>query len=227
MYEIYDMHAEQYDELVIHEDYRNNLTKFVDQEFTDIHSVLELGTGTGRLTKLYAEKVQNIICCERAEHMIDKAKINLAPYLNKIKFFNIDTRNISQLNTKVDCVIEGWALGHTAIDEHHRLSEFLVEFFNNVKTLLNKDGKLIIIETMGTNTEESKIPAKELADLYKELEITYKLKKQIIRTDYKFDNIEDAKRIMGFFFGNDMAKIIKSNIVKEYTGIWMANLNKL
>jgi len=220
MYEIYDKHSIQYDELVNHEDYQKNLDAFLNDAFIGIDTVIELGTGTGRLTKLYANKVQRIICTERAQHMINKAKINLAEFKDKIDFVNIDTRNISQLKTKADCIIEGWAVGHTAIDEYHRLDEFLSKLFKDFKTLLNSNGKIILIETMGTNVDEPKIPTKELEDLYNELETTYAMKKQIIQTDYKFVNTEEAKRICGFFFGHSTAANINSNIVNEYTGIW-------
>ena len=46
------------------------------------------------------------------------------------------------------------------------------------------------------------------------------MERTIIETDYKFPSKEDAKRIMSFFFGDQIKNDINSNIVKEFTGIW-------
>ena len=224
-YEIYDNHAKEYDELVNHEDYQNNLTAFLQRECAGFDTVLEFGAGTGRVTGLYADRVGHIFFAERAQHMIDRAAENLAAHQDKITFINIDTRDLAGLNIKADCIIEGWALGHTAIDEHHRLADFLSELFTGFRSLLNVNGRLIFIETMGSHVDQPVVPRKELAYLYRELETTYRMKRHILETDYKFASVEEARRIMGFFFGQEMAASIDSEVVREYTGVWVGALN--
>jgi cyclopropane fatty-acyl-phospholipid synthase-like methyltransferase len=222
MYEIYDSFSFQYDELVSKEDYQKNLQKFIQNEFnSNIQTVLEIGVGTGRVTEFYIENVSNVYATDFAQNMIDKAKINLKKFENKIDFKCIDTRKINDLNLKVDCIIEGWTIGHSAIDEYENSENFTSELFQNFDKMLNENGKIILIETMGTAVSEPTIPAKELADFYNLIEQKQNLKRHIITTDYKFENIEEAKRIMSFFFGNEIIEKISSNIVKEFTGVWI------
>jgi hypothetical protein len=55
------------------------------------------------------------------------------------------------------------------------------------------------------------------------LENEYGYSKTIISTDYKFDTINDAKLIMGFFFGEWIESEIEkhnSAVIPEFTGIW-------
>jgi SAM-dependent methyltransferase len=220
MYEIYDQYAEHYDALVSREDYFNNLHTFLNSIISG-DSVLELGVGTGRVTQMYIQKVEKAICCDRASHMLERAKQNLKDYSDKITFECIDTRQINLLKEKVDCVIEGWALGHTALDEFHRIEAFVSDLFQDLSKLMNDNGKMIFIETMGTNTEHPKIPDERLKTFYNLLEETYHMKKYVIRTDYRFNSIDDAKRILSFFFGEQIIHDLKNPIVKEYTGVWI------
>lgn len=77
------------------------------------------------------------------------------------------------------------------------------DYKNNLRTFLNDNGEV-------------------LPYFYEKLE-QYGFKKNIIETDYKFYDYKEASRIMGAFFGDNMKNNIlsnKSNIIKEYTGIW-------
>jgi ubiquinone/menaquinone biosynthesis C-methylase UbiE len=223
MYEIYDRYAENYDELVSREDYLNNLHTFLNSIITGA-SVLELGAGTGRVTQMYIDKVQQAICCDRASHMLERAKHNLKDYSYKITFECIDTRQINPLKVKVDCVVEGWALGHTALDEFHRIDAFVSDLFQDLSKLLNDNGKMIFIETLGTNTEHPLIPDERLKTFYNLLEERYHMKKYVIRTDYRFKSLAEAKRILSFFFGEQMKDEVKDRYVKEYTGVWVLEM---
>lgn len=223
MYEIYDKYSSEYDELISHEDYKKNLFNFLAKEFINIETVLEIGVGTGRVTELYIDNVKKATCTDFAQHMIDKAKINLNQYLHKIDFLHLDTRSIEKLDLNVDCIIEGWAIGHSAIDEYNRLEDFASKLFHSFNNLLNGNGKIILIETMGTNVSQPTIPVKELEDFYSLIETKYNLKRHILQTDYKFESIDEAKRIMGFFFGNEITKTITSNIIPEFTGVWVGS----
>jgi hypothetical protein len=52
------------------------------------------------------------------------------------------------------------------------------------------------------------------------LEHRHGFSKDVISTDYLFPDISEAKRILGFFFGEAMKDSISDKLVKEYTGIW-------
>ena len=73
MYEIYQKHSHEYDELLSYEDYLENLPKTLHSIFDfNGKSVIELGTGTGRLTNTYIQKAKSVSCFDRSEHMLEK-----------------------------------------------------------------------------------------------------------------------------------------------------------
>ena len=220
MYEIYNQYSVQYDELVNHEDYQGNLRKYLDPKLKNSFSVLELGVGTGRLTKLYINKAKAAVLCDRSVHMIEQAKKNLIQYLPKIDFQVIDTRSIQTVKGKYDLIIEGWSLGHVALEEYDSLKRFIDKLIKDLTSKLNTNGNMIFIETYGSNVEEPTIPGKKLREFYEILEKEHGFKREIISTDYMFDSAEESKRIMTFFFGEEVGKEVKEKRIKEYTGIW-------
>jgi len=209
MYEIYQNHSEEYDELVSFEDYKGNLRSFLDRHLKKNMTVLELGTGTGRVTKMYINEVKEAVCCDKYNHMLIRAEENLKSYADKIKFLQLDTRDLEMINSGFDLIIEGWALGHTVIDEFTRIDEYLTHFFDTVFSKLKKDGIFIFIETLGTNVPEPKVPLTELEYFYDIIETKYLMKRTVIETDYKFPSIEDAIRILTFFFGDQIKEETK------------------
>jgi ubiquinone/menaquinone biosynthesis C-methylase UbiE len=224
MYEIYDSYSFEYDELVNHEDFQNNLSKklFEIADFTG-KTVIEPGIGTGKVTKLYIEKAKFVFGLDRANHMLERAKMNLSDFSDKISFHNIDNLNIAGINLKADIVIEGWGFGHTINDNELAIKETVKKLLEQCRQVLNPGGKIIIIETMGSGTNKPGAPMASLAQFYTILEKDYGFQNEIVRTDYRFDSVEQAARICGFFFGEQFSDYVKSNelkIVPEFTGIW-------
>lgn len=221
MYEIYDNFALEYDELISNEDYEGNLKKFLEKNIKDGSSVLELGTGTGRVTALYAKKASEILCCDRSAHMLQETRQKLELYKHKIKYQVLDNNEIDKVEGAYDIVIEGWAFGHTVLDQSKNIEEIIQKLVRSSESKLKKGGRLIFIETMGTNTQKPNPPSPILKQFYSILEDQYSFVHSVISTDYRFKNIDEAKRVMSFFFGPEMGNSIADRIVKEYTGIWM------
>ena len=224
MYEIYDNHSYEYDELVSHEDYNRNLPEALNSlfDFKD-KTIIELGVGTGRLTNQYIKKVKQAYCYDRSVHMINKAKINLDSYTDKIVYGIIDNNSINQIQNKADFVIEGWSFGHTVYDYIDEAESKIDELVKGCTSLLNRNGKIIILETLGTNTEVAGAPAEFLNGFYSRLEEFHGFSRVDIKTDYQFRNVEEASKIMCIFFGPEIADSVslKNNpIVKEFTGLW-------
>jgi ubiquinone/menaquinone biosynthesis C-methylase UbiE len=227
MHDIYQNHSFDYDELVSHEDYENNLGKWLKSNI-DLNNkvVIEYGVGTGRLTKLYIESIKKVYCFDRSSHMIDRCKNNLEKYKDKIEYGILENDKAPQFTNKFDILIEGWSFGHTVIENKDKMEQCIKTIMDNSISILNDNGKLFIIETLGSNVEEAKAPTQNLQKFYSILENEYGFTREIIRTDYKFANTDEAYRIFNFFFGNDIANSIKnknSSIVKEFTGIWYKN----
>ncbi|MDI6803233.1 MAG: class I SAM-dependent methyltransferase [Bacteroidota bacterium] len=227
MFEIYEKHSREYDDLVKHEDYENNLGTTLAKilEGNDL-KIVEAGVGTGRITRLYINRAKHIWCFDRSRHMIERAKINLADYLDKITFQILDNRDINKFKGKADYFIEGWSFGHTIIENQDNINKIVKKLISNCIKICSK--KIIIIETLGTNVNEP-VPTNEvLFEFYKILEEEYNFEKKIVRTDYKFESNEEAERIMGFFFGEKMKdSLLKTprSIIPEWTGVWVKDLN--
>lgn len=228
MQKIYNNHSLQYDELVNHEDYKNNLRSYLLEKFDfKGKKVIEFGVGTGRVTKMFAELAHNIFCYDKSLHMLEKAIINLKPYTQKIEYSQCDNNNIEKINMKADIVIEGWSFGHAINENPEKIATLTNKLYSDCARLLNKDGIMIVIETLGTNVKNASAPSKSLEKFYQLLVNSYGFNKKIIRTDYLFESMEEAKRIMSFFFGTNLGNklnISSEGIVKEFTGIWSKQL---
>ncbi len=225
MFEIYSNYANLYDELVNHEDYKNNLANFLNQniDWKD-KSVYEFGVGTGRVTKYYIEKVNKAILCDNSQHMLDKAKINLKSNNHKIRYLCLDHKNIDTIQEKLDIVIEGWSFGHLIVNERNNKDYWINKLISESVRIATE--KVIIIETLGTNVKKPNPPGEILSYFYEKLEANG-FKKYIIETDYKFNDYIEAANILGSFFGENMKNQIindQSEIIKEYTGVWILNI---
>ncbi|MBN2051814.1 MAG: class I SAM-dependent methyltransferase [Spirochaetales bacterium] len=223
MFEIYLKHADRYDELVTREDYKGNLPATLHRlyDFTG-KRVVELGTGTGRVTALYIDLVSEALCCDRSVHMLQRAKENLAAFTDKIVFKQVENLGAGDLlaGYGADTVIEGWAFGHT-VSEHDADIDGTVDAL--VTGCRRIAGKTIIIESLGTNVEIPSPPNNDLLQFYTLLEEKHGFSREVVSTNYWFETLEDAMRIMGFFFGEEMGKAVAergSLVIPEYTGIW-------
>ncbi len=222
--DIYSRHADSYDELVSHEDYRRNLAVRLDELFDFMgKSCIEPGTGTGRLTRMYIEKAASTLCLDLSPHMLERAALNLASYRDKIVFDVRDNLSLHTLDQRADFVIEGWSFGHCAAESGPRIDAVTEYLVVNSLRLLNPGGTVIFIETLGTNVDEPRAPGKVLPDFYGLLENHHGFTREIVATDYRFTDYGEAARIMGNFFGDAMKSDVedkKKRIIPEYTGIW-------
>jgi ubiquinone/menaquinone biosynthesis C-methylase UbiE len=222
--EIYTNHATEYDELVNHEDWQGNLPAFLDKAFDFTgKTVIEPGVGTGRLTRLYIDKAARAYCYDRSPHMLLQAARNLSRWKDKLSFEPCDNRELHTLDIKGDFVVEGWSFGHSVDPDPERLEASVRYLVESSARLLNPGGKIIILETLGTQTGKPFAPAPFLESFYNLLERAHGFTKEVIATDYRFDSLDEAARITGFFFGDAMRlRILEkgSPVVGEYTGVW-------
>jgi Methyltransferase domain len=226
MYEIYEMHADRYDELVRAEDYQGNLRRQLHDvvDWRDLH-VLEGGVGTGRVTQLYIGSAASAVCCDRAGHMLDMARRHLLDYSDKLEFVEADNLNMPEMDRKHDVFIEGWSFGHAVtdcpnLDDIPTVTDNLVY---NASNALRPGGTMILVETMGTNVDQPAAPSDKLARFYSELEQKHGFTSSLVRTDYRFSSNAEAARVMGFFFGDVMRESVRRRgtaIIPEWTGLW-------
>ena len=221
MFKVYQNYSNLYDELVNHEDYENNLYKFLNANIQWENKIVgEFGIGTGRVTKTYIDKVQKVFAYDNAQHMIDTAKQNLSKWKDKIEYTVSDNKQIYVLENKFDIIIEGWSFGHLVVQNDENRNQTIQMLIDETT---KRAATVIFIETLGTNVDSPNPPGENLAQFYQAL-TDNGFKEHIIQTDYKFNSYEEAGRIMGGFFGDSMKNDIiqrKLKIIKEYTGIWI------
>jgi len=81
---------------------------------------------------------------------------------------------------------------------------------------------MVLIETLGTNTDQPVALNPRLQKFYKLLVQQYRFHQEVLRTDYRFATEEEAERIVGFFFGEPMKEQLNKEprtIVPEWTGV--------
>ena len=226
MEEIYERHAERYQELVASEDYQNNLVAALHQiaDWKDT-TVLEAGVGTGRVTKAYIATVRTAICCDRSAHMLTRARRELADYAGKTEFIEADNLGLKNLGLEVDLCVEGWSFGHSvaACETSSDVRSVTGQLVSGMLANLRDGGAAILVETLGTGADSARAPTAQLGEFYSILETDYGFQRRTIRTDFRFATVATAARVLGFFFGPDMEMLVRernSHIVPEWTGLW-------
>jgi ubiquinone/menaquinone biosynthesis C-methylase UbiE len=224
-HEIYENNADVYDNLVSHEDYQGNILKEI-KRLTDLEGmdVVETGAGTGRVTGLLAPVVKSIIAFDISRHMLDFAETKLKRLnLNNWNFEVADNRKIPLADKCADLAISGWSIGYFASWKNKNWKKETEQAINEMIRILRPGGKVTIIETLGTGHETPTEPTKELSEYYSYLENELGFSRTWIRTDYKFDSVEDGERTVRSFFGDELGDYLKNNntaVLPECTGFW-------
>ncbi|MDZ7793917.1 MAG: class I SAM-dependent methyltransferase [Spirochaetia bacterium] len=186
--------------------------------------VYEAGIGTGRLSKIYIDKIEKLYGFDREAHMLNRCKKNLKKYSDKIVLNVGENENLPLVKNKAHIFIEGWSFGHTIVENNNDIQSTTVKLLNNINQITTDNSVKILIETLGTNVKDPEINNTDLIEFYSLLEEEYAFVKTIVKTDYKFNDYREAAQIISFFFGEEMKdKVLesKSAVVPEYTGIWI------
>lgn len=221
--EVYENHAYQYERLIRREDYQNNLLRIIGQlcPLTGL-DVVEPGAGTGRLTRLLAPIVRSIQAFDIARPMLKVAKETMCEMkLSNWKLAVADHRFMPLDSTCADLVISGWSFCYLAVWGGPGWCSTLETGLTELMRVLRSGGSIILIETMGTG-HETPHPPEHLAGYYAWL-AEMGFQSTWIRTDYRFETLEEAGQLSSFFFGPRMEQDVLENkwlVLPECTGIW-------
>jgi ubiquinone/menaquinone biosynthesis C-methylase UbiE len=221
--QVYQEYAEQYERLVEREDYQNNILKAVKQVCPlNGLKVIDIGAGTGRLTRILAPHVNSIRAFDLSSHMLAKARFSLQVLnLASPQIAVADHRHIPVLDSCADLVISGWSFCYLAVWGGELWKAELEAGYQEIKRILHPGGVIIFFETLGTG-QESPNPPEHLSAYFHWL--TEKgFHSTWIRTDYRFHSIQEAVQLSSFFFGKQMEEEVKSKnrlILPECTGVW-------
>lgn len=225
--EVYDSHADQYEMLILREDYQSNIPKEINKikPFAGL-DIVEIGAGTGRLTRFLNDKAHNLAACDASHHMLKQAKAVLSEKgATNTSISVADMRHTPFESHSADMVIAGWSFCYLAVwggdDWKHEIDAGLAE----AKRLLKSGGVMLILENYGTGYE-SPNPPPHLNTYFDYLK-QKGFSSSWFRTDYKFTSFKEALDLSGFFFGEEYARKVRENhwtILPECTGLLWLNM---
>jgi ubiquinone/menaquinone biosynthesis C-methylase UbiE len=223
--EIYDSKAAQYDALVSREDYLGHIASALQQiRVLDGLDVVELGAGTGRLTRLLAPIVKSIQAFDASKHMLQTAAETLGRMgLTNWTVAEADNRQIPVEDGAADLAIAGWSFGHTVDWSPDSWRAEIGRMIDEMLRVVKIPGTIAILETLGTGNEQPAPPTPGLAAYYSWLEEERGFQMMWIRTDYRFESVGEADQLTRFFFGDSLADRILNEgllVLPECTGIW-------
>ena len=217
---IYDHQADQYQRLVECEDYEGNLLRAI-QAIAPLQGldVVETGAGTGRVTSLLAPWVRSLRAFDLSAHMLEVARACLerAGY-SQVQFATASHSSLPVAEDSADLLISGWSVCYVYVDNRSGWQEALERTLADFRRFLRPGGKIILIETLGTGYEQPyRYPSLvEYLDYLDQIrfEMTW------VRTDFRFANLEQARQLAPFFFGEAMLEKLNGLVLPECTGLW-------
>ncbi len=221
--EIYKTEGDKYEALIAREDHQGNILRAL-REITSLENrvVLDLGAGTGRLTCLLASSVAQIRAFDISEEMLRvcRQKLTASGSVN----WQVDVADHRQLPVEdhsADLVVSGWSVAYLAVWNPDSWRAELEKWLTEMKRVLKPGGLIVLFESLGTGNE-SPIKLEHLKEYYPWLdEVGFQNK--VIRTDYKFDSLDEAEYLSRFFFGDELGDKVRQNnwvILPECTGVW-------
>jgi ubiquinone/menaquinone biosynthesis C-methylase UbiE len=225
--QIYDTQADLYEQLVSREDHEGNLWRALCRicSFEGV-DVIELGAGTGRVTRMLAPVVKTIRALDISPHMLHAARVKLAQTgLQNWRVTVADNRRLPLADAIADVSIAAWSLGHLTSwypeTWRHEIGAALAQ----MERVLRPGGTVILLETLGTGQASPRPPHAGLVAYYDLLEKERGFASTWIRTDYRFQSLDEAEMLTRFFFGDELAdRVVQEGLVllPECTGIWWA-----
>jgi ubiquinone/menaquinone biosynthesis C-methylase UbiE len=229
--EIYAKHAGAYDELVRAEDRDGNLLPAIERICPlDGAKVIEVGVGTGRIARQILPRLASYLGVDREEAMLEVARQHLSALEQRgvlaegaqWQLLRCDARELPVASGWAHLAIAGWVFGHFREWMPERWRDEVAQAIAELRRILRVGGTVLLIETLGTGSEEPAPPTPGLAEYYGWLE-AQGFVRESIRTDYLFDSVDEAARITGFFFGEDFAARVRRERwtrIPECTGLW-------
>ena len=223
--QIYASQAARYERLVAAEDWCGRLLPAIaDLVPLAGAQVVEAGAGTGRLTRLLSPCVRQVHAFDRSGHMLQHAREYLLRDCPGNWSLTIaDNQDLPLGNTCADIAIAGWSFGHSTVWNEEGWRVEVERAVGEMLRVLRPGGTALILETLGTGSETPQAPTANLGAFYNWLERERGFARRWLRTDYRFGSMQEARELLGFFFGEEFASqapLSASCVLPECTGIW-------
>ena len=195
----------------------------------DIHpiegvKVVDLGAGSGRLTRMLSSRAKHIVAIDISAHMLDIANTRQVEIgAHRYSLSVADYQHIPLKDDSVDISLAGWSIGHCVSwydKQWHQRVNMVIE---EMERVVRPRGAIIILETLGTGRSSPVPPSADLNRYYDLLEKEWDFHKTWVRTDYDFIPLSGAITLSKFVFEDELAEGVKREeltILPECTGIW-------
>jgi len=221
--QIYQTDGDRYEALISREDHQGNIIDALEEIVSpDGLDILDLGAGTGRLTLMLAPRAKSMRVFDVSEEMLRVCRQRLEA--NRLSNWQVDVADHRQLpveDASADLAVSGWSVAYLYQWNPETWRTELEKWLGEMKRVLKPNSHIVLFESLGTGNE-SPIHLGHLKDYYPWLdEVGFQSK--WIRTDYKFESIEEAEELSRFFFGDELGDKVRENnwvILPECTGVW-------
>ena len=220
---IYQSEGDRYEALISREDHLGNIPRAIDEILSvDGLDILDLGAGTGRLTLLLAPRAKSIRAFDASAEMLRVCRERLVK--SGLTNWQVDVADHRQLpvpNDSADLVVSGWSVSYLAVWSQENGQVELDKWLNEMKRVLRRNGTIILFESLGTGNE-APVRLEHVESTYNWLDVNG-FRSKWIRTDYRFDSLDEAVELSRFFFGDELGDKVEQNqwvILPECTGVW-------
>jgi tRNA (cmo5U34)-methyltransferase len=162
--EHFEKESEEFDKTILkliplYNEMIDSMVSVIPFESSEKFKLLDLGSGTGNISKKIKEKFPNsmISCIDIAENMIQMAKIKLEKY-NDIEFYTGDFSEVD-FKEKFDVVVSSLALHHIKTDQDKK------NFYKKIYKVLKPGGIFLNSDyVLGSNDDLNRIYRKKWID---------------------------------------------------------------
>jgi ubiquinone/menaquinone biosynthesis C-methylase UbiE len=220
---IYQTDGDRYEALIAREDYKGNIVQALD-EIVRVEGldVVDLGAGTGRLAVMLAPRTRSIKAFDMSEEMLRVCRSRLeSSGLTNWQVQVADHRSIPVPDQSADLVVSGWSVAYLYVWHPETWKVELEKWMGEMKRILRPGSFIVLFESLGTGNE-TPLKLEHLKEYYPWLEKAG-FQQRWIRTDYKFESMEEAEELSRFFFGDELGDRVRRNqwvILPECTGVW-------
>ena len=217
---IYANEADTYHRLVAAEDTHGELAAHIDKVTADASTIVDIGTGTGRLAIPLCRAGKRVHGVDTAKAMLDVAASKLDGCEGQWALSVGDARDLPIAGGWADVAVAGWVYGHFTEFWPDTWEADLTTAIGEMDRVVKPGGSQVVIDTLGTAVTEPAAPTIKLAEYHEHLEAVG-FERTVLQTDYRFASVEESIELLDWFVGlGDWAKEHNDALVPEFTGWW-------